>query len=71
MKPRKQRIVDDLVYMLQLRSAHGRQLYPNNLDLQHMDQIGYLIGIISECALADTTVERHLTRVIAELKDSK
>ena len=70
MKPRKQRIVDDLMYILQLRSAHGQRLHPNNKDLQHMDQIGYLIGIISECALADTTVERHLYRVISELKDS-
>ena len=70
MKPRKQRIVDDLVYMLQLRSAHGRKRYPSNGHLQHMDQIGYLIGIISECALADSTVERHLYRVLEELKDS-
>ena len=64
----KQQLVNDILYILELRLRVSQARYPTSGRLQHMDQMGYLIGIITECALADNMVERHLYRILKELK---
>ena len=69
--PRLERIQHDVYMIAQLRLAYSRSKYPRDPNLQYMDTVGYLIGIIAALSAQDSLVEGDLYRHLTRLKEAR
>lgn len=67
--PRIKRIQNDLMTIAQHRLSVSKRKYPQDPNLQYMDTVGYLIGIISALAEKDSLVEGDLYRHLNKLSN--
>ena len=61
---RRQKIQSRVTDMVNTRLAVSKRKYPTNIQLQYLDTVGYLIGILSEMAESDSLVLDQLMRII-------